>query len=79
MALRLDNTGQRTNAASIDREAWQISLEKAPSEAILFAAQWADWAWDKDFLDEAAEAYSNAHRAQRRLLLRQVEGPPRSG
>jgi CHAT domain-containing protein len=72
MALRLDGTAQRREAAAMDLEAWKISLEKAPGEAILIGAEWADWAWDKDLFDEAAEAYSNAHRAQRRFLLRQV-------
>lgn len=75
MALRLDSVAQRGQAAAIDREAWQISLERAPSEAILLAAQWADWAWERDCFEEAAEAYSNAHRAQRRFLLRQVKDP----
>ena len=46
MALRLTDPAQAPQAAAIDREAWQISLERAPGEAIIFAAQWADWAWD---------------------------------
>ena len=59
-------------AAEFDREAWQLSLETAPAEAILFAKQWADWAWDHSRWDEAGEAYLNAHRALRRFSLRLV-------
>lgn len=59
-------------AAGLDREAWTISLESAPSDAITFAAEWGDWAWARDLWCEAAEAYDCAHRAMRRFLLRQV-------
>ena len=72
MALRLIDLAQAPQAAAIDREAWQISLERAPGEAIIFAAQWANWAWDNDRLDEAGEAYAKAHRALRRFVRRQV-------
>jgi CHAT domain len=64
--------GPKGEAAEIDREAWRISLDKAPREAILFAREWGDWAWDHDRWDEAAEAYANAGRALRRFVFRQV-------
>ncbi len=59
-------------AAGLDREAWSLSLDRAPSDAIAFAADWGEWAWARDLWDEAAEAYDSAHRAMRRFLLRQV-------
>jgi hypothetical protein len=65
----------RAKAAESDREAWQLSLETAPAEAILFANQWADWAWDRSLWAEAGEAYSNAHRALRRFSVRQLGDP----
>ena len=58
--------------AEMDREAWKLSYDKAPMEAILFAMEWADWAWEREIWDEASEAYSNAHRALRRVILRQT-------
>ena len=73
MAMRLVDQSARAKAAAIDRDAWQVSLETAPAEAILLAAEWGDWAWDQGFLDEAGEAYENAHRSLRRFLLRRVE------
>jgi hypothetical protein len=73
MALRVDGKNKRQEAAAMDREAWQMSLEKAPQEAILIGAEWADWAWTHDIQDEAAEGYLCAHRAHRRFILRQVE------
>lgn len=74
MAIRLTK-GDHAEAASIDAEAWQISLEHAPGEAINFAAEWGHWAWEAGLMDEAALAYSNAARAQRRFLLRQAVDP----
>ncbi len=77
-ALRLlpepepNSLGVHGAAAEAAREAWRLSLEIAPGEAIAFARDWADWAWERDLWEEAAEAYSNAHRALRRFLLRQV-------
>jgi CHAT domain-containing protein len=67
--------GPKGQAAEIDREAWRISLDKAPREAILFAREWGDWAWERDRWDEAAEAYANAGRALRRFVFRQVRSP----
>ena len=43
--------------AEMDREAWKLSYDKAPMEAILFAMEWADWAWEREIWDEASEAY----------------------
>jgi CHAT domain-containing protein len=71
-AGRSDVLGPKGNAAEIDREAWRISLDKAPREAILIAKEWGDWAWDRDLWDQAAEAYADTGRALRRFLLRQV-------
>ncbi len=77
-ALRLlpqpepNSLGVHGAAAEAAREAWRLSLEIAPGEAIAFARDWADWAWERDLWEEAAEAYSNASRALRRFLLRQV-------
>jgi CHAT domain-containing protein len=62
----------RATAAGMDREAWKMCYDKAPREAILVAREWADWAWDLELWDEASEAYSNAHRALRRVLLGQT-------
>ena len=74
-ARRSNVLGLKGEAAEIDREAWRISLDKAPREAILFAREWGDWAWDHDRWDEAAEAYANAGRALRRFVFRQVRTP----
>ena len=59
-------------AAEMDRDAWQVSLDQAPREAIVFASEWGDWAWNRERWDEAGEAYANAHRALRRHIRRQV-------
>jgi len=72
---RSDVFGPTGQAAEIDREAWRISLDKAPREAILFAKEWGDWAWERDRWDEAAEAYAKAGRALRRFVFRQVRTP----
>jgi CHAT domain-containing protein len=64
--------GMRRSTAEMDREAWKLGYDKAPREAILLSREWADWAWDREFWEEASEAYSNAHRALRRVLLRQT-------
>ncbi len=64
--------GVQSATAEMDREAWKLSYAKAPREAILFAREWADWAWNRELWDEASEAYSNAERALARVLLRQT-------
>ena len=74
-AGRPDVLGPKGQAAEIDREAWRISLDKAPREAILFAKEWGDWAWERERWDEAAEAYASAGRALRRFVFRQVRSP----
>ena len=58
--------------AEIDREAWKLSYAKAPQEAILFAMEWGDWAWNCELWDDASEAYSLAHRALRQVVLTQI-------
>lgn len=63
----------RSTAAEIDREAWKLSYAKAPREAILWAMEWADWAWERELWDEASEAYSLAHRALRQVVLTQID------
>jgi len=65
-----------SQALEYDREAWKISLEKAPLEAIMIATEWGDWAWERERWDDASEAYSNAHRAARRVVLRHVSSIP---
>ena len=72
---RNDVSGPKGEAAEADREAWRVSLDKAPREAILFAQEWGDWAWDHERWDQAAEAYANAGRALRRFVFRQVGSP----
>ena len=62
-----------TVAAKIDREAWNLSYDKAPQEALLFANEWADWAWEQELWDEASEAYALSHRALRRVALHQID------
>lgn len=57
--------GELGMAAKIDRDAYARSLGKVPADAIVFAADWADWAWDRSLWNEAAEAYANANRAMR--------------
>jgi CHAT domain-containing protein len=64
--------GDLAKAAALDRGAYNISLEQAPEEAILFAAEWGDWGWDNALWAEAAEGYDSAHRALRRFVLRYV-------
>jgi len=68
-----DAAGVHSEAAEIDREAWELSYAKAPREAILFAMEWADWAWDRELWNEASEAYTFAHRALRQILLNQID------
>jgi hypothetical protein len=62
-----------TVAAKIDREVWNLSYDKAPQEALLFANEWADWAWEQELWDEASEAYALSHRALRRVALHQID------
>jgi tetratricopeptide (TPR) repeat protein len=71
-----DTAGVFLQAAEIDREAWKLSLNKAPQEAVLFAMQWGDWAWEKELWEEASEAYSNAHQALRFLTMRHTTDRP---
>lgn len=62
--------GLQGDAAAIDREAYQISLAKAPIEAIVQAREWGEWAWKSERWDEAAEAYARAGKALRGVVLR---------
>ena len=61
-------------AADMDRQAWRLSYDNVPQEALLLAREWADWAWDGEVWEEAAEAYDLAHRALRRIILRATDG-----
>jgi CHAT domain-containing protein len=65
-----------SQALEFDREAWKISLEMAPREAIMIATEWGDWAWERERWEDASEAYFNAHRAARRVVLRHVSSVP---
>lgn len=58
-----DVPGVRKEAAAIEREAWELSYARAPREALFMARQWADWAWDHEIWDEAAEGCSLGNRA----------------
>jgi tetratricopeptide (TPR) repeat protein len=78
MALRLVKTTLDPDlasdglAANIDREAWKIGYEGSSVEAVLYAQQWGDWAWQRGRYDQAGEAYSKANKALERHLLRHV-------
>jgi hypothetical protein len=77
MALRLagDPGGADGRAARLDRDAWLLSVDPAPQEALQFAREWADWAWSGEFWAEAAEAYDGAQIALARLVLRETAEP----
>jgi CHAT domain len=78
MALRLaggsgdDARATDGRAARLDRDAWLLSLDPAPQEAILFAREWADWAWSEELWAQAAEAYDGAQIALARVVLRET-------
>lgn len=78
MALRLaEGSGEGARgtdgrAARLDRDAWLLSLDPAPQEAILFAREWADWAWSEELWAEAAQAYEGAQIALARVVLRET-------
>jgi CHAT domain-containing protein len=78
MALRLaegsgdEAGGTDGRAARLDGDAWLLSLDSAPQEAILFAREWADWAWSEELWAEAAQAYDGAQIALARVVLRET-------
>lgn len=80
MALRLGGVpddearGADGRAARLDRDAWLLSLDPVPQEAVLVAREWADWAWSQELWAEAAEAYDAAEIALTRVVLREVPG-----
>lgn len=69
--------GMRGAAAEADREAWRLSLKDNPADAVAFAKAWSDWAWERDLFEEAGEAYSNAQRAQTKLVLAETDAEAR--
>jgi CHAT domain-containing protein len=83
MALRLaegagdDARGPDGRAARLDRDAWLLSLDPAPQEAISFAREWADWAWSEELWAEAAQAYDGAQVALARVVLRETPSSER--
>lgn len=66
--------GYDGRAARLDRDAWLLSLDLVPREAVAFAKQWGDWAWEHEVWDEAAEAYEGAAVALNRIVLRSTPG-----
>ena len=64
--------GMNGTAAQYDREAIDLSYENITAEALLFARQWGDWAWERRIWDEAAEAYSRALRCLHKLLREHI-------
>jgi hypothetical protein len=66
--------GHGGRAARLDRDAWLLSLDPVPGDAVLFAGQWGDWAWQNEVWDEAAEAYEGAALALTRIVLRSTPG-----
>ena len=83
MALRLaegsgdEARGTDGRAARLDRDAWLLSLDPAPQEAISFARDWADWAWSEELWAEAAQAYDGAQIALARVVLRETPSSER--
>jgi hypothetical protein len=65
--------GTHGTAAEADREAWKLSLQSNPLDALAFAKAWGNWAWDRDLFEEAEEAYFNAQRAQTLLVLGETD------
>jgi len=79
MALRAGDPppgalGRDGRAARADRDAWLLSLDPVPREALHFAREWGDWAWRREAWDEAAEAYEAAAIALHRIVLRATPG-----
>ncbi len=62
--------GPDGRAARLDRDSWMLSVDPVPQEALDFARQWGDWAWQNENWDEAAEAYEGAAIALNRIVLR---------
>jgi CHAT domain-containing protein len=70
----IDVIRARSEAVELDREAWRLSYDSAPKEALFFAQEWAEWAWASDFWEEVSDACELAHRALSRIVLRDSSG-----
>jgi len=66
--------GHNGRAARLDRDAWLLSVDPNPADALNFARRWGDWAWSREVWDEAAEAYEGATIAGHRIVLRSPPG-----
>jgi hypothetical protein len=66
--------GHDGRAARLDRDAWVLSVDPNPADALNFAWRWGDWAWSNDVWDEASEAYEGAAIAGNRIVLRSPPG-----
>jgi hypothetical protein len=60
-------------AAEWDREAYAITLDRSPEDALFNTVGWADWAWNERLYAQAAEAYDQAHRALARLVVGRID------
>lgn len=74
-ALPPGSLGHDGRAARLDRDAWLLSVDPNPADALNFTRRWGDWAWSREVWDEAAEAYEGATIAGHRIVLR---SPPAS-
>jgi hypothetical protein len=66
--------GHDGRAARLDRDAWLLSVDPNPDDALHFAGRWGDWAWRNEVWDEAGEAYEGATIAGHRIVLRSPPG-----
>jgi hypothetical protein len=66
--------GHDGRAARLDRDAWLLSVDSNPADALQFAERWGDWAWCNEVWDEAGEAYQGASIAGHRIVLRSPPG-----
>lgn len=73
----LDEARAGAEAAQMERDAWKRSYDIAPREALFFAEEWADWAWNCENWNESSEACDLAHRALRQIILREILGTAR--
>jgi hypothetical protein len=66
--------GHDGRAARLDRDAWLLSMDPVPGDALQFARAWGDWAWRHEAWQEAAEAYEGAAFALARIVVRSTPG-----
>jgi hypothetical protein len=71
-ALSVEDAWRR--AAAQDRDAWLLSLDPAPQEALGTACEWGGQAWAAERWSEAADAYEGADIALNRVILKETSG-----